>query len=47
MSSAINLALAGDVMLGRLMNEAIPRRGYAYPWGNVIGVVGCQNYIRI
>jgi len=26
MSNAINLALAGDVMLGRLVNEAIRQR---------------------
>jgi hypothetical protein len=30
MFNAINLALAGDVMLGRMVNEAIPRRGL---WG--------------
>lgn len=36
MFSAITLALAGDVMLGRLVNETISGHGYAYPWGNVI-----------
>lgn len=36
MSDQISIALAGDVMLGRLVNEAIPRRGYAYPWGNML-----------
>jgi poly-gamma-glutamate synthesis protein (capsule biosynthesis protein) len=30
------IALTGDVMLGRLVDRAIAREGYAYPWGNVV-----------
>ncbi|RIH82806.1 CapA family protein [Calidithermus roseus] len=30
------VALTGDVMLGRLVNEALLRHGPAYPWGDVL-----------
>jgi poly-gamma-glutamate capsule biosynthesis protein CapA/YwtB (metallophosphatase superfamily) len=33
------LAIAGDVMLGRLVNDAILARGFAYPWGDVLPVL--------
>ena len=33
---AITLAIAGDVMLGRLVNETIRVRGFAYPWGDIL-----------
>ena len=33
MDPPVTLALAGDVMLGRLMNEVLRRGGPAYPWG--------------
>lgn len=36
---ALTIALAGDVMLGRLVNQAIARHGYEYPWGDVLPVV--------
>ncbi len=32
----ITLALTGDVMLGRLMNETMRTRGFAHPWGNIL-----------
>jgi poly-gamma-glutamate synthesis protein (capsule biosynthesis protein) len=32
--TAMVLGLAGDVMLGRLVNDVVHERGYAYPWGN-------------
>lgn len=32
----IVIALAGDVMLGRLVNESIALRGYAHPWGDIL-----------
>ncbi|TEU22188.1 MAG: CapA family protein [Anaerolineales bacterium] len=35
----ITLALAGDVMLGRLVNEAIRAKGPRYPWGDVLPLV--------
>ncbi|HEU5171870.1 MAG TPA: CapA family protein [Gemmatimonadales bacterium] len=30
------IALGGDVMLGRLVDEAIGRQGASYPWGNLL-----------
>ncbi|HUY92041.1 MAG TPA: CapA family protein [Pirellulales bacterium] len=33
---SIRLALAGDVMLGRLTDHALRQRGLNYPWGNVL-----------
>ena len=35
----ITLALAGDVMLGRLVNEVIRAKGPRYPWGDVLPLV--------
>ena len=35
----ITLALAGDVMLGRLVNLAILDKGPRYPWGDVLPLV--------
>ena len=32
----LTLAIAGDVMLGRLVNETIVTEGFAYPWGDVL-----------
>ncbi len=32
----ITLALTGDVMLGRLMNQLLQERGPRYPWGNTL-----------
>jgi poly-gamma-glutamate synthesis protein (capsule biosynthesis protein) len=32
----ITLALAGDVMLGRSVNETIRIRGFAHPWGDIL-----------
>jgi len=30
------LGFGGDTMLGRLTNKTIDKKGYAYPWGNII-----------
>ncbi len=30
------IALAGDVMLGRLVNRTIAKEGFAYPWGDLL-----------
>lgn len=38
-SRTITLAIAGDVMLGRMVNAYIPEKGFAYPWGNVLPVL--------
>lgn len=40
-SSHVRLALCGDVMLGRLVNQHIPRRGrgFDYPWGDVLPIL--------
>lgn len=32
----LTVALTGDVMLGRLVNETIAERGFAYPWGDML-----------
>ena len=32
----MNLAMVGDVMLGRLVNEALKERPPDYPWGNTL-----------
>lgn len=34
--TAHTLALAGDVMLGRLVNDSIARHGPAHPWGDAL-----------
>jgi poly-gamma-glutamate synthesis protein (capsule biosynthesis protein) len=34
-TASVRLALTGDVMLGRLVDEAIARYGPAYPWGDL------------
>jgi poly-gamma-glutamate capsule biosynthesis protein CapA/YwtB (metallophosphatase superfamily) len=36
MKSAVTLALAGDVMLGRGVARRIREHGPAYPWGNIL-----------
>ncbi len=36
MEHPITLAMAGDVMLGRMVNDTIALRGYAYPWGDIV-----------
>jgi poly-gamma-glutamate synthesis protein (capsule biosynthesis protein) len=33
------VALAGDVMLGRGVNETIRIRGFAHPWGNILPAI--------
>jgi poly-gamma-glutamate synthesis protein (capsule biosynthesis protein) len=35
----LTIALAGDVMLGRLVDETMRVRGYAHPWGNVLPAI--------
>lgn len=37
--SAVLIGFAGDVMIGRLVNETIQQRGYSYPWGNTISLL--------
>jgi poly-gamma-glutamate synthesis protein (capsule biosynthesis protein) len=32
---SLRLAIAGDVMLGRLVADILPERGYAWPWGDL------------
>jgi poly-gamma-glutamate synthesis protein (capsule biosynthesis protein) len=38
MAHPLTIALAGDVMLGRMVDATIARRGFAYPWGDVLPV---------
>jgi poly-gamma-glutamate synthesis protein (capsule biosynthesis protein) len=35
----VTLALAGDVMLGRQVREAIATQGYTYPWGDILPAI--------
>lgn len=35
-SKTITIGFTGDVMIGRLVNEIIAQKGYAYPWGNLL-----------
>lgn len=41
------LAFTGDVMLGRLVNEAITLRGFAYPWGNTLPLLHSADRLLI
>ena len=36
MARSLTLAIAGDVMLGRLVNAAIAQYGPAYPWDGLV-----------
>ena len=36
MSPTITIAFAGDVMLGRLVDQAISQMGYDHPWGDLL-----------
>jgi len=38
-SAQITLAFGGDVMLGRLVNEAIFFKGASYPWGDALSLL--------
>ncbi len=42
----VTLCLTGDLMLGRLVNEALMRYGAAYPFGNVLEVFH-QAHLRV
>ncbi len=33
------IGLAGDTMLGRSVNKTIAKRGYTYPWGNILPIL--------
>ncbi len=35
-TAAITIGFAGDIMIGRLVNEVISQKGYSYPWGDVL-----------
>lgn len=36
MARKVTIAIAGDVMLGRLVNETIHQKGFAHPWGEIV-----------
>jgi poly-gamma-glutamate synthesis protein (capsule biosynthesis protein) len=36
---SLRIALAGDVMLGRTVDEVIAARGFGYPWGDVLPIL--------
>ena len=39
MNDLLHIGLTGDVMLGRTLDSIISRRGYNYPWGDVLGLM--------
>jgi ABC-type uncharacterized transport system YnjBCD substrate-binding protein len=39
MTPQLTLALAGDVMLGRMVNRMIGDVGFTYPWGDVLPAI--------
>jgi len=39
MAGPLTLAIVGDVMLGRLVNQVISQKGFGYPWGDVLPVL--------
>jgi poly-gamma-glutamate synthesis protein (capsule biosynthesis protein) len=41
------LALAGDVMLGRQVREAIATQGYAFPWGDILPAVALADLFLV
>jgi poly-gamma-glutamate synthesis protein (capsule biosynthesis protein) len=38
-ATPVVLGLAGDVMLGRLVNDVMRENGWAYPWGDILPVI--------
>ena len=47
MAIPLTLAFAGDVMLGRLVNDVIPARGFAAPWGDLGPVLAAADLFLI
>lgn len=47
MSAPIKLALCGDLMLGRLVNENIPRLSHTYPWGDMLPLLTAADLFLI
>ena len=45
--NSVSLALAGDVMIGRLVNEVIGQKGYAYVWGNILPILHEHDLVMI
>lgn len=46
-SEPFTIALTGDVMLGRLVNEVIAERGFAYPWGDTLPLLHAADAVCI
>lgn len=38
-ADTVIIGFMGDVMIGRTVNEIIPAKGYAYPWGNTLSLL--------
>ncbi len=34
--NTVTIGFMGDIMIGRMVNEIIPIKGYVYPWGNTL-----------
>lgn len=45
--ATLSLALAGDVMIGRLVNEAIAQKGYGYVWGDTLPLLQQHDLVMI
>lgn len=37
--NTVTIGFAGDTMIGRLVNEAIEKYGYTYPWGDILPLI--------
>lgn len=47
MVEPITIAITGDVMLGRLVDETIAQRGFAYPWGDMRPVLAQADLLLV
>ncbi len=47
MRRPLTIALVGDVMLGRLVNETILERGFVYPWGDLLPLLESADLLLI
>lgn len=45
-NSDVVIGLMGDVMIGRLVNDVIGKKGFIYPWGNTLPILK-QNDINL
>jgi poly-gamma-glutamate capsule biosynthesis protein CapA/YwtB (metallophosphatase superfamily) len=46
-AAPLELAMTGDAMLGRLVNEAIAERGFDYPWGDMLPLLRAPDLLLV